>query len=390
MADKTIGELPSVSSVQDASLIPMEQGGIAYKMTGAQIRAFAQAAAQIYVSQAQTAAEQAQTAATGATNAQTAATAADASADSAEASRQAIENMTVEGVTLPAGSNVTVTKTVELVGAQGVVKLTFSIPQGAKGDTGNTGADGVSPTITITPISAGTRITITDADHPNGQSFDVLNGTGSGDMRAAVYDPDDDVATAGGIVDYVAGIIAGLSIPAPSSATPAMNGTASAGSGTAYARGDHVHPTDTTRQEKITASGLLKGNGNGGVSAATVGADYQAPLVQGSNITLNGNTISAAGLSTYRGTLLASGWTASGGYYTQTITVSGLKASYTVAPMIDVDLSQTARNDAAADAAIIEAWGLIGIVNTGANSLTAYCTGNAPTVAVPVMVNVWE
>ena len=32
------------------------------------------------------------------------------------------------------------------------------------------------------------------------------------------------------------------------------------------------------KQDKITASGLLKGNGNGGVSAAVAGTDYQAPL----------------------------------------------------------------------------------------------------------------
>ncbi|MBQ1428344.1 MAG: hypothetical protein IIZ06_01625, partial [Kiritimatiellae bacterium] len=36
-------------------------------------------------------------------------------------------------------------------------------------------------------------------------------------------------------------------IPAPSTATPAMDGTGSAGTSAAYARGDHVHPTDTSR-----------------------------------------------------------------------------------------------------------------------------------------------
>ena len=36
-------------------------------------------------------------------------------------------------------------------------------------------------------------------------------------------------------------------VPAPSTATPSANGTAAAGSSSAYARGDHVHPTDTTR-----------------------------------------------------------------------------------------------------------------------------------------------
>lgn len=81
--------------------------------------------------------------------------------------------------------------------------------QGATGQTGQTGpagadgADGVSPEVTITSITGGTRVTITDADHPGGQSFDVLNGSGSGDMQASTYDPQGTVATAGGIVAYI-------------------------------------------------------------------------------------------------------------------------------------------------------------------------------------------
>lgn len=54
--------------------------------------------------------------------------------------------------------------------------------QGPKGDTGATGPqgpagdDGVSPSVTITTISGGYRITIVDADHPTGQSFDLMDG----------------------------------------------------------------------------------------------------------------------------------------------------------------------------------------------------------------------
>lgn len=35
------------------------------------------------------------------------------------------------------------------------------------------------------------------------------------------------------------------------------------------------------KQDKITASGLLKGDGSGNVSAAVAGTDYQAPLTAG-------------------------------------------------------------------------------------------------------------
>ena len=38
----------------------------------------------------------------------------------------------------------------------------------------------------------------------------------------------------------------------PSTATPAMDGTASAGESDEFARGDHVHPTDTSRQAALS------------------------------------------------------------------------------------------------------------------------------------------
>lgn len=80
-------------------------------------------------------------------------------------------------------------------------------PQGPAGQDGTDGEDGVSPEVTITPITGGTRVTITDAEHPTGQSFDILNGTGAGDMTAAVYDPNGTIATAGGIVAYIDDVI---------------------------------------------------------------------------------------------------------------------------------------------------------------------------------------
>ena len=48
--------------------------------------------------------------------------------------------------------------------------------QGEQGVPGLDGADGVSPEVTITDITDGHRVTITDAEHPSGQSFDVTNG----------------------------------------------------------------------------------------------------------------------------------------------------------------------------------------------------------------------
>ena len=46
---------------------------------------------------------------------------------------------------------------------------------------------------------------------------------------------------------------------APYSSNPAMNGTASPGSSTAWAKGDHVHPSDTSKADKSTVDGILDG-----------------------------------------------------------------------------------------------------------------------------------
>ena len=72
------------------------------------------------------------------------------------------------------------------------------------------GPAGYSPEVTITEITGGHRVTITDEEHPSGQSFDVMDGTGGG----------------------------GIS---PYTSNPAPLGTASPGSSDDYARGDHVH-----------------------------------------------------------------------------------------------------------------------------------------------------
>ena len=84
------------------------------------------------------------------------------------------------------------------------------------------------------------------------------------------------------------------SVPSATTTTPKMDGTAAVGSETKWAKGDHIHPTDTSRQAKITASGLLKGDGSGGVSAATAGTDYAAASHSHGNITSGGDITAAA------------------------------------------------------------------------------------------------
>lgn len=45
-------------------------------------------------------------------------------------------------------------------------------------------------------------------------------------------------------------------VPNATTTTPAMDGTAAVGTETAYARGDHVHPSDTSKVDKVTGKGL--------------------------------------------------------------------------------------------------------------------------------------
>lgn len=76
-----------------------------------------------------------------------------------------IENLTVEVTTLPAGSSATASY------SSGVLSL--GIPKGDKGDTG------YSPEVSVSSITGGHSVTITDKDHPTGQTFSVMDGIDS-------------------------------------------------------------------------------------------------------------------------------------------------------------------------------------------------------------------
>lgn len=47
-------------------------------------------------------------------------------------------------------------------------------------------------------------------------------------------------------------------LPAAYTSNPAMDGTASAGSGASYARGNHVHPHDTSKQDVLVSGTNIK------------------------------------------------------------------------------------------------------------------------------------
>ena len=205
------------------------------------------------------AAEAAAEAAESASAAALSATAAEAAKTGAEASRQAIENMGVASETLPPGSQATVEKT---VGQSGSVTLAFGIPQGIQGPaatievgTVTTGAPGTNASVTNTGT---TGAAVFDFTIPRG-----YDGEGTGDMQASVYDPAgkaSQVATAAELMEK-----ADKKVPA------------SAGNLAALDEAGNLSDSGLSPggiQGKITATGLLKGDGTGGVTAAASGTDY--------------------------------------------------------------------------------------------------------------------
>lgn len=106
------------------------------------------------------------------------------------------------------------------------------------------GEDGYSPTVNVQEIPGGHRVIITDAEGDH--VFDVMDGTGGG-----------------GTGDY-----------SDLTNKPSIESVTLSGNKTASDLGLAKASDLSSKQAKITASGILKGDGNGGVSAATAGTDY--------------------------------------------------------------------------------------------------------------------
>ena len=125
------------------------------------------------------------------------------------------------------------------------------------------GADGFSPTATVSKSGKVATITVTDKNGTTTAEIrDGADGSGSGDMTAAVYDP------AGGAKQVAfADELSGYE----------TSGTAAAAVSTHNSNGAAHQTLFDGKQAKITASGILKGNGSGGISAAEAGTDYVAP-----------------------------------------------------------------------------------------------------------------
>lgn len=114
------------------------------------------------------------------------------------------------------------------------------------------------------------------------------------------------------------------------------------------------------KQAKITASGLLKGDGSGGVTSAAPGTDYSGPK------------------ATVTATLLASGWTGSEAPFVYTLAIAGVTAtSYQeLVPAVNITSEQLKALQAA------------NITDAGqaAGTMTLKAYGKKPTVDIPIRV----
>lgn len=85
------------------------------------------------------------------------------------------------------------------------------------------------------------------------------------------------------------GFITAKDVPegaAASSTVPKMDGTAAAGTETTFARGDHVHPSDTTKVDKVEGKGLSANDYTNEEKAKLGGVEANA----GDNVAWNGTT----------------------------------------------------------------------------------------------------
>lgn len=124
----------------------------------------------------------------------------------------------------------------------------FGLVQGPRGTTGPQGPQGEQG-------PAGNGLEILDiyptlaalqAAHPTGSPGDAYLVGSGGNYTLYIWSSSSSAWSDGG----------SLTSPSPSSAAPAMDGVAAAGSSLLYSRGDHVHPADTSKLDKSSSDGV--------------------------------------------------------------------------------------------------------------------------------------
>ena len=172
-----------------------------------------------------------------------------------------------------------------------------------KGDEGPEGPQGVS--IVTATMNASYQLTLTFSDGTSWTSPSLRGATGAGLMILDEYATLADLQTAHPTGDSGDAYLVGtspnftlyiwstssaawvdggaLTSPSPSVTTPLMNGVADVGSEITYARGDHVHPSDTSKQDVLTAGSGID------ITGTTISVDAASPAPSNSNPIMDGS-----------------------------------------------------------------------------------------------------
>ena len=203
----------------------------------------------------------------------------------------------------------------------------FGLVQGPRGLTGPEGPEGPEG-----PAGTGLEIldeyaTLTDLQtaHPTGSAGDMyLVGTG-GSFTLYLWSTDQSAWVDGG----------SLSTPSPSISSPAMDGVASAGSSANYSRGDHVHPSDSSKLDVSSVDGIYAVESGSQIMLSasetpvadaivkydSVGDLYANDVNASSDLIATGNVIAGAD-ATITGDISATDITASGVLSGDTISIT--------------------------------------------------------------------
>ena len=170
----------------------------------------------------------------------------------------------------------------------------FGLVRGNEGPRGPEGPEG--------PQGKGLEIlgvyaTLSDLQtaHPTGNAGDIYLVGSGGSYVIYVWSEDNSDWENGGPITS----------PVPASASPLMDDVAAVGSSLKYAREDHVHPSDTSKQDALVSGTNIKElNGYSLLGSGTL--TVQETLVSGTNIkTINSNDILGSGDITVQDVLVS-------------------------------------------------------------------------------------
>lgn len=138
-----------------------------------------------------------------------------------------------------------------------------------------------------TEVIAGDNITVTKTVGADGQDVYTIDGEGEENLV-------EDVRVNGASV--VTDKVANIDVPVAGTASPHMDGTASAGASGKYAREDHVHPSDTSREAVANKTTVVLGTSDSKYPTDKAVADFVNSSVAGKKdkqtaVTFTGSTL---------------------------------------------------------------------------------------------------